>query len=157
MAALPEDAPATIIESFLADHRRLEDSLTRVLVALEAVDTERGASEWASFVRELTTHLDAEDTYLIPALYAARPRDAQSLLHEHRHIRRRVQELGNTSTKGYLRPEVARGFADELAAHARRETATLYEWAEDALDEADREEVLRALGNLESPPAHKRK
>jgi hypothetical protein len=156
MAAHPDDGQATIIDSFLADHRRLEDSLTRVLVALEAVDPERVADEWSSFVGELTTHLDAEDTYLIPPLYAARPRDAQSLLHEHRHLRRRLQELGGTSTKGYLRPEMARGFADELAAHARHETVALYEWAEDALDEKDRDEVLAALENPQTRPRPKR-
>jgi hypothetical protein len=156
MAAHPEDAPATIIESFLADHRRFEDSLTRVLVALEAVDPERTADEWSNLVHELTTHLDAEDTYLIPALFAARPRDAQSLLHEHRHLRRRAQELGVATAKGSLRPEAARGFADELAAHSRRETEALYEWAEDALDEADREAVLQAVRPKPRPPKRKR-
>jgi hypothetical protein len=152
MAAHPEEVPATIVETFLADHRRLEDSLTRVLIALEAVDPERAAAEWADFDREMTAHLDAEDVHLIPVLMAVRPRDAQSLLHEHRHLRRRVVELGGAARKGLVRSEALRGFVDELCAHARRETTTLYDWAEDALSDEERNTALKGVRPKSRPP-----
>jgi hypothetical protein len=79
------------------------------------------------------------------------------LLHEHRHLRRRAQELEKAATDGSLRPEAARGFADELAAHSRRETEALYEWAEDALDEADRNAVLDAIRPKSRPPKKRKK
>jgi hypothetical protein len=145
MAAQPSDAAANLRDGLVADHRRLEDALTRVLVALEAVDPQRTASEWECFDRSLTAHLDAEDHYLLPALSASRPRDARSLLHEHRHVRTRVSELGNAIRAGTLRVETVRGFVDELSAHGRRETVALYEWADDELEASDREAVLRAV------------
>jgi hemerythrin-like domain-containing protein len=145
MVARPEDAASTLRDVLLADHRRIDDMLTRIIVALEAVDPDRVTSEWAEFQRVLTTHLDAEDRYLIPALFASRPRDAQSLLQEHRHVRSRVVDLDNHIGKGTLNADTVRGFADELSAHVRRETGVLYEWADDELDESDRDAVLRAV------------
>jgi hypothetical protein len=156
MAAHADDATTTILDTFLADHRRVEDALTRVVVALEACDRERATAEWSGFEREIISHLDAEDTHLIPALLAARPRDAQSLLHEHRHVRRRVVELAGALRNGTLRSEVMRGFVDELSAHVRRETTTLYEWAEDALDDDDRDAVLGAIRPPSRPPPRRR-
>jgi hypothetical protein len=157
MAAHPDDAPTTLLDVVLAGNRRIEDSLTRVIVALEAVDPQRTATEWADFDGELTAHLDAEDSRLIPVLLAARPREAQSLLHEHRHIRRRVQELGSSIRSGALRSEVVRGFVDELSAHARRETVALYQWAEDALNDEDRAAAFKALGPKSRPPPAQKK
>ncbi|MGO9838630.1 MAG: hemerythrin domain-containing protein [Polyangiaceae bacterium] len=145
MVARQEDAASTLRDVLLADHRRIDDVLTRILVALEAVDPDRVATEWAEFHRALSTHLDAEDRYLIPALFACRPRDARSLLQEHRHIRSRAVDLDNHIGKGTLNADTLRGFADELSAHVRRETAVLYEWADDELEESDRDAVLRAV------------
>jgi len=152
MAAQLDDAPTTLLDAFLAGHRRIEDSLTRVIVALEAVDPQRAAAEWTDFDREITAHLDAEDTHVIPVLLAARPREAQSLLHEHRHIRRRALELGTAIRKGALRSEVVRGFVDELSAHCRREMGALYQWAEEALNDDDRAAALKAIGPKSRPP-----
>jgi hemerythrin-like domain-containing protein len=145
MVARPEEAATTLRDVLLADHRRMDGVLTRIVVALEAVDPDRVATEWAEFHRALTRHLDAEDRYLIPALFVSRPRDAQSLLQEHRHVRGRVVDLDNHIGKGTLNADTLRGFVDELSAHARRETAVLYEWADDGLDESDRDAVLRAV------------
>jgi hemerythrin-like domain-containing protein len=156
MSAHAEDAPKTIRDSLLADHRRLDDLLTRVLVALEAVDLGRAATEWADFDGALRTHLDAEDRYLIPALFASRPRDARSLLQEHRHVRNRALELGGALKKGTLRAETVRGFVDELAAHVRRETSVLYDWADDELDGLDRDAVLRAVTPTSRPHSQRK-
>jgi hemerythrin-like domain-containing protein len=156
MAAHADDAQTTLLESFLTDHRRIEDALTRVVVALEAVDRDRMAAEWAGFEQAITRHLDAEDTHLIPALLAVRPREAQSLLHEHRHVRRRMLELARNIRDGTLRSEVMRGFVDELSAHVRRETRALYEWAEDALSDEDRDAVLGAIRPIPHTTLHRR-
>lgn len=151
MSAHAEDAPKTLRDTLLADHRRLDDLLTRVLVALEAVDPDRAAADWADFDGALRNHLDAEDRYLIPALFASRPRDARSLMQEHRHVRNRAVELGGSLKKGTLRAETVRGFVDELAAHVRRETSVLYEWADDEVDGADRDAVLCAVTPTSRP------
>jgi hemerythrin-like domain-containing protein len=145
MAAHRDDASTTLRDALLADHHRIDDMLTRILVALEAVDPDRAANEWADFDQALTAHLDAEDRYLIPALSVSRPRVALALLQEHRHVRGRALELGKAIEKRALRPEIVRGFVDELSAHVRHETSVLYEWADDELDASDRDAVVRAV------------
>jgi hemerythrin-like domain-containing protein len=150
--AAPEQDPATSLrDALLADHHRIDDLLARVLVAIEALDSERMAAEWADFDRALSAHLDAEDRYLIPALSVTKPRVARAVLQEHRHVRGRARELGNAMKTGVLRAGTVRGFVDELSAHARHETAVLYEWAEDEIDEPDREAVLRAITSSSRP------
>jgi hypothetical protein len=145
MAAHQEDAATSLRDMFLADHRRIEETLTRVIVALEALDPERAAAEWLDFDDALTRHLDAEDRYLVVALSVSRPRDARTLLQEHRHLRSRALELGRAVERGVSLPGAIRGFVDELSAHVRHETSVLYEWAEDEIDAADRDAVLRAI------------
>lgn len=135
----------------LADHRRVEDLLIAVIVAVEAVDVDRTATEWAAFGRALTAHLDAEDHYLIPALSVRRPRDAQALLQEHRYLRGRVLDLDSAIKSGALRADTARSFVDELSAHVRRETSVLYDWVDDELDASDRDAVLRAVTPTSRP------
>jgi len=153
MTAHAEDAPDTLRDTLLADHRRIEGVLSRVLVALEAVDWERAVAQWSEFEQALTIHLDVEDRHLIPALFVSRPRDARSLLQEHRHVRNRARELARGIEKRAVRPETVRGFVDELSAHVRRETPVLYEWADAELERADREAVLRAVTPTAGPAA----
>jgi len=153
MAAHEQDEAATVRDAMLADHHRINAMLTRVVVALEALDLERAAHEWADFGNALAAHVDAEDRYLISPLSVARPRDARALLHEHRHIRARARELEGAINKGALRPEILRGFIDELSAHVRRETTVLYDWADDELDASDRDAVLRAVTSTTAPRA----
>jgi len=153
MVAHPEEAAVTLREGMLADHRRIEGLLTRVVVALEAVDPARAVAEWAELDRALTAHLDAEDRHIIPTLFASRPRDAQSLLQEHRHVRNRALELGNAIRKNTLSPWTVRGFLDELSAHVRRETEVLYDFADEEVAEADRSAALLAVAPRPLSPA----
>jgi hemerythrin-like domain-containing protein len=145
MAAHEQNGAATIRDAMLADHHRIDAMLTRVVVALEALDLERAAREWEDFAKTFAAHVDAEDRYLISPLSVVRPRDARALLQEHRHIRARARELENAIKMRALRPETLSGFIDELSAHVRHETTVLYDWAEDEIDASDRDAVLRAV------------
>jgi hypothetical protein len=71
-------------------------------------------------------------------------------------VRSRARELGDAILKGTLRPETVRGFVDELSAHVRRETAVLYEWADEELDQSERDAVVGAMTPT-ARPASKRK
>jgi hemerythrin-like domain-containing protein len=132
-------------EHFLADHRKLEDLLRQVLLAFEDDDRERVAAVWTLFDAQLLAHLDAEERHLFPALLRADERDGRALLEEHKHIRRRLMELGAEVDLHTVRLTEARGFIDELKAHAAHEDAILYAWADEHVDAGKRASALAAL------------
>jgi hemerythrin-like domain-containing protein len=138
--------PSTALrDRFLADHNELEDLFAGLLDAFEANDREGVALLWNEFDERLTKHLAAEERFMIPQLFASRPRDARTIMEEHRHIRSRLSELGFGVDLHIVRLETARGFIDELRAHARHEDDVLYRWADEHLAAIDRTTVLSKL------------
>lgn len=140
--------PATIRDRLLADHRRLETLLERLLAAFEANDREDMAQGWTEFESGLLAHLEAEETYLFPALQRVSERDASVLIREHRHIRTRLTEIGVSLDLHTVRLASARDFVDELRAHSRNEDRLLYRWAGDHLDETQRTSLFAALSTV---------
>jgi hypothetical protein len=153
MNAEPSE-PATIRDRFLADHRRLETLLQRLLAAFEANDREDIQSLWTAFESSLLVHLEAEEKHLIPALLRLRERDARTILAEHRHIRGRLAELGTGIDLHIVRSDAARAFVEELRAHARNEDS-LYGWADDRLDESERASLIGALAEKVRTALHR--
>jgi hypothetical protein len=124
---------STIRDRFLEDHSELEDLFAGLLDAFEANDREGIAQLWNEFDNRLARHLETEERFMIPPLFAFRPRDARAILEEHRHIRSRLVELGCGVDLHTVRVETARGFIEELRAHARHEEDVLYRWADEHL------------------------
>jgi hemerythrin-like domain-containing protein len=137
--------PTTIRNRFLDDHSELEDLFAGLLDAFEANDGESVARLWNEFDDRLAKHLEAEERFVIPQLFAARPRDARAILEEHRHIRSRLVELGCGVELHTVRLDAARGFIDELRAHARHEEDVLYRWAEEHLPAAEQAHLVAQL------------
>jgi hemerythrin superfamily protein len=129
----------------LEDHRRLELLFEELLSAFEENDREGVATTWSEFDRRLLAHMNAEERYLIPSLFRVDPRAARTILEEHRHLRARLTELGAGVDLHVVRLEAARGFVDELRAHARNEDRLLYRWADEHVAEADRKSLLKEL------------
>jgi hemerythrin-like domain-containing protein len=140
-------------DRLVQDHERLERVLEQVLAAFEANDREGVATTWAKFDTELLTHLDAEETFLIPTLFRANPRAARSIMEEHRHIRSRLTELGAGVDLHIVRLATARAFIDELRAHARHEDNLMYQWADQNVEESARGLLLQALADKTKPEA----
>ena len=131
MNAMPRaNAPKSteIRTLFLADHRRLDALLERLISAFEANDREDVQALWTLFERGLLAHLEAEENALIPALRSTNPTEADALLREHAHFRDRLAELGAGIDLHIVRLETARAFAAELLKHADREDQILYRW-----------------------------
>lgn len=141
-------ASPSIRDRFFADHRRLETLLEQLLSAFEANDREDMSRLWNDFESGLLAHLEAEETYLIPALERVAESEAHALLQEHERIRKRLTELGVSLDLHTLRFETARVFVDELRAHAATEDRLLYRWAEQNIDLPRRASVLDALSTL---------
>ena len=129
--------PEAVRDRFLNDHLELEDLFAGVLDAVEANDREGIAELWPMFDERITKHLDTEERFILPFLFTSRPRDARAILEEHRHIRSRMVELGCCVDLHTLRLEIARGFIDELRAHAHHEDQALYGWAEEHLSASE--------------------
>jgi hemerythrin superfamily protein len=121
---------AEIRALFLADHRRLDDLLERLIAAFEANDREDIQALWTLFERGLLAHLEAEENVLIPALRSTNPTEADALLREHDHFRGRLAKLGAGIDLHIVRLETARAFAAELLKHADREDQILYRWSD---------------------------
>jgi hemerythrin len=134
--------PLSIRQHFLADHVRLETVLEELIRAFEANDREDVAALWAELDSGLLAHLEAEETYMIPALLAFSEREARVIIGEHKHIRARLIELGAGIDLHIVRLESARDFVEELRAHARNEDRLLYRWVDDHLSEREREALL---------------
>jgi hemerythrin-like domain-containing protein len=141
----PSMTLSTIRERFLDDHAELEDLFTGLLDAFEANDREGVAQLWNEFESRLAKHLDTEDRFMIPPLFASRPRDARAIVEEHRHIRSRLVELGCGIDLHTVRLDAARGFIDELRAHAHHEEDVLYRWADEHLPAAEQTDLVTRL------------
>src|SRR5262245_33839590 len=122
-----------IREKLMADHRRLDTLLDSTLRAIEANDRDAIDSKFTEFDCGLRTHLEAEERHLLPALLRSDPRSARAIMAEHRHIRTRLLELASAIDLHTIRFSTANSFAGELRAHASREDALLYQWADEHL------------------------
>jgi len=100
---------------------------------------------WTAFEDRITRHLEAEERFMIPQLFSSHPRDARAILEEHRHIRTRLTELGCRVDLHTARFETARGFIDDLRAHARHEDDVLYRWADEHLAAGEQKTLFDAL------------
>jgi hemerythrin-like domain-containing protein len=134
-----------IRDRFVADHRRLEKLLERLLAAFEVNDREDMARLWNGFDSGLLAHLEAEEAHLIPGLAGVRELEARELLDEHQRFRECLTELGVSLELHTIRLDSARAFMDELRAHAQKEDQLLYRWGDTHLGEQERESLFTAL------------
>lgn len=116
-----------------------------LLAAFTANDHEAESRLWPDCSSGLRSHLETEETHLIPALRRLSERDARVLVQEHHHIRTRLAEIGAGIDSRSVRLETVRDFIDELRAHAQSEDRLLYRWADTHLDE---QELSTAIGAL---------
>ena len=117
---------ASIHDRFAADHHRLEVLLAELLAAIDACDDEATKVTWAKFRTALSSHLDIEETHMVPALRLTSERNARVLLEEHRHIRRRLGELDLAISSHLVSLQAVRDFLDELRAHTQSEDRLIY-------------------------------
>jgi hemerythrin len=129
----------------MADHRELEGLLDAVIQAFESGDREAVAAVWTRFDRQLLAHFAAEERYLIPTLLSSSPRAAAAILAEHRHLRARLVELGAGVDLHIVNLRMARGFIDDLRAHAAHEDRTLYRWADEQAADSIRLPLIQAV------------
>ena len=134
-----EPAEPAIAELLAGDHQRLDRLFQAIAVEAARGDSELLHRQWTAFGQELTRHMDVEEVRIISAFSRDEPNEARGLLDDHARIRSMLTELAIDLDVHRLRPDRIRALVAELDEHTRRETALLYPWTVNALDDAARE------------------
>lgn len=145
MSSEPPPIVPIVHGHFMADHQQLENDLAQLVAELEVADVATKQALWARFADHAKAHLDAEDDHLLPALLRWNKHVARAFVEEHKLIRRRLTEIGSRLGTAKVRVKDLERFLDELRAHARAEERCLYEWADEHLGQATKDELLAAL------------
>ena len=136
-----------IRDRLLADHRELEALFEQLKDAFAANAREDTQALWRRLEDRLERHFAAEESVLLPRFAEKAPDEVAALRAEHAALRAAMAELAVGVDLKLVRDEVARAFLSALEAHAAREDALLYRWADQAADEATR----RALAERFAP------
>jgi hemerythrin-like domain-containing protein len=137
--------PASVASSLLEHHRTLDDRLDKVIRrAREAAPAEFRA-EWAAFEHELSRHMELEEAEILPDFAKHETAEAHALLSEHCAIRNALLDVGLDLDLHCLRAEAVDDFVRLLRAHAKREDAALYPWAQSHLSAGRRQSIKRGL------------
>lgn len=135
---------SSVRDGLLAEHLWIRGFLDDAIGAVSDGDDARAKIAWDAFAASLLSHLDGEDR-LIARLPPEHARTARLLAHEHRYLRLQVAELGRAVEDRTLRSDRLSDLRDILQAHAHNDERLLYRWAEENLDEGERQELIVAL------------
>lgn len=117
------DAPRRTRSQLLAQHASLGALFERVLAAFATNDSRLVCSVWTELESAVLEHMSREEHGFYPSFHAVDPVEAQTLLAEHRALRRDLAELGIASDLHLCRYEQARALVQRLRAHIARENA----------------------------------
>lgn len=137
--------PTKFRDSLSQEHARLDAMLATVLELTHADVRPRLERQWAVFEESLLSHLEAEETLLLPVVakhdgaFAARIRD------EHTKIRALLGEIGVGLELHMVREERMHQLAQFLRDHAAMEEGPLYLWAGNVIAEGSFRSVPRRL------------
>jgi hypothetical protein len=138
-------AMTNVREAFQQDHVRL-DALFEELLNRVHVDERSATREvWAAFEEGLLAHMLAEERDMIPIFQRHDPAEAAEIVAEHGRVRSLLAELGVMLDIHALREETVEALITLLRAHAARENAALYKWADRELPEAPKASILERL------------
>jgi hypothetical protein len=129
----------------LAEHAHLGMLFEATIGAFQRGDAAAAASSFAAVEERLVAHLALEDELLIPPLRDVDPDSAEALAEDHRRIRARLAELGIAVELHAARAPAVEELAALVRAHAHREDALLYRWADQALHDLDEQVRTRRL------------
>ncbi len=119
-------------------HHELEDACRDLRV---------DASHWDGLVASLREHMAAEEELIIPAFQLSDPEEADELRNEHAHLRELLDEIDEHVHRHGVHAERLRRLDTALRAHAAREDASLYPWAERHLPLVARRQLLLRISH----------
>jgi iron-sulfur cluster repair protein YtfE (RIC family) len=111
-------------------HHQLDERLATLIYDARTGDERPLRACFASLETDLRRHMDEEERELLPAFAAEYPVEAAAIRAEHEEIRRLLADLGVGLDLRLFRLETAEALALQLRAHAMREEALMYPWAQ---------------------------
>jgi Hemerythrin HHE cation binding domain len=115
----------------LADHHHEVEGACRVLLACARADDPRALIEqYRLLERAVLEHLQAEEAVILPAFAAHDPDGARAIRDEHGAIRELLFRISVGLELHAVRVEQLEQLIETLHAHAAREDALVYPWAQ---------------------------
>lgn len=130
----PRAAPGRPRELLSQDHVRIERLFTELLGAFATGDREAIALEWTRFDEALRAHLDAEEVHILPLFRVVDVDEAARISEDHAYFRSKLAELAVCVDLHVVSAPMAQEFVERLRAHAAREDALMYRWADTYLE-----------------------
>ncbi len=143
--------PARTRELLSHDHARIEGLFSELLGAFATGDHEAIASVWTRFDEALRAHLDAEDAHVLPLFREVNAEDAAHIEGDHAFFRSKLSELAVCTDLHVVSLPMAQEFVERLRAHAAREDALMYRWADAHLEPAASSLLLHELAVIQDP------
>ena len=135
----------TIREVFRQDHVRLDALFEELLNRVHVDDRNAIRETWTAFEEGLLAHMRAEERDMIPIFQRHDPAEAAEIVAEHAKVRSLLAELGVMLDIHALREERVEVLIALLRAHAAREDASLYKWADSELPYAPKASIVERL------------
>jgi hypothetical protein len=88
------------------------------------------SSRWGVLDAALRDHMEAEEDLIIPAFQLTAPEEGDELRTEHAVLRKMLDEIGRDVREQGIHTGRLRRLVELLRAHAAREDAEMYPWAE---------------------------
>jgi hemerythrin-like domain-containing protein len=121
---------APLRETLRLEHQRLERLFRDTLEIFDDGHDADVRQAWDDLERALRAHLALEEVHILPRFAAVDAAEAAALRREHEELRRGLDELGVGVELHAVPRTVAARFIATLRAHATREDALMYRWAE---------------------------
>ncbi len=122
-------------------HLELEAAFDALLRDRAAEDPHLLATRWRVLDAAIRDHMDAEEDLIIPGYQLTAPEEGDELRTEHARIRECLDEVFDSRIH-VIRRQRLRHLLELLRAHAAREDASMYPWAERNLPLAVRRQLF---------------
>lgn len=126
-------------------HREIEEACLALLGAGFADEPGELVRRWGEIGHQLYNHMMAEEHFLFPAYQHAEPENAQGLRDQHARLREQALEIAVAVELHTVRMEQIQAFVAALRAHAQREEASLYRWADCHVSDDERHRMRAYL------------
>jgi hemerythrin superfamily protein len=139
-------SPQHGLRILMPSHHAAIDAACTKLLETAYSDLPRDLVErWHEAELELLDHMAAEEELILPAYQHADPEDAQELRDDHARLRELLVEIAVATELHEVRIATLRRLVELLRAHAAREDATLYPWAQRHLPRVAMQELMERL------------
>jgi hemerythrin-like domain-containing protein len=139
------DRAVKVQDALRDDHHRLDALFDQLLNAVHVNDAALADAAWTDFENGILTHLEVEEQHMLPLLRREAPEEADGILDEHEKLRSLLAEIGVALEIHLVRETTVEELVGSLRAHAAREEALLYRWAETALADERKVHILERL------------